>query len=150
MAAAQGVDAGMPSFNNKTHSVLHSSLGAGGNAPKSGLPTAIRHLVPIPLRLTAKEEDLASKDLSWPSMRRILDFEKQPTATECWRVWHPRPPPPKSRLPSASPLLIAGGLSPPVLHQAHHHAVRPPQLLGHASQSHLFICERWKNNQASP
>lgn len=103
MAAAQcGVDTGMPSFNNKTHSVLHSSLGAGGNAPKSALPTAIGHLVPIALRLTAKEEDLASKDLSWPSMRRILDIEKQPTATECWRVWHllsPASPPPAQCLP---------------------------------------------------
>lgn len=103
MAAAQGVDTGMPSFNNKTHSVLHSSLGAGGNAPKSGLPTARRHLVPILLRLTAKEEDLASKDLSWPSMRRILDFEKQPTATECWRAWHLLPPcpPPAECFPAA-------------------------------------------------
>lgn len=115
---------------------------------KCGLPTARRHLVPIALRLTAKEEDLASKDLSWPSMRRILDFEKQPAATGVLEgVANPTHP---ARLPSASPLLIAPGLSPPVFHQAHHHAARPPQLRGHASRAHLFICERWKNNQASP
>lgn len=138
MAAAQGVDTGMPSFNNKTHSVLHSSLGAGGNAPKSGLPTTIRHLVPIPLRLTAKEEDLASKDLSWPSREGSLTLRNNPPRLNCWRVWHLPSP---ACLPSASPLLIAGGLSPPVFHQAHHHAARPPQLLRHASRGHLFICE---------
>lgn len=147
MAAAQGVDAGMPSFNNKTHSVLHSSLGAGGNAPKSGLPTTIRHLVPIPLRLTAKEEDLASKDLSWPSREGSLTLRNNPPPLSAGGCGTSPPPP---GLPSASPLLIAGGLSPPVFHQAHHHAARPPQLLGHASRGHLFIGERWKNNQASP
>lgn len=98
MAAAQGVDTGMPSFNNKTHSVLHSSLGAGGNAPKSGLPTTIRHLVPIPLRLTAKEEDLASKDLSWPSREGSLTLRNNPprlNAGGCGTS----PPPPACRVP---------------------------------------------------
>lgn len=92
MAAAMGVDAGMPSFNNKTHSVMRSSLGAGGNAPKSALPTARRHLVPIPLRLTAKEEDLASKDLSWPSREGSLTLRNNPSASECWRAWQPPRP----------------------------------------------------------